>query len=570
MDGGESGERKSTSWGEYYQECRAAAKSLISLGLGEHEAVAIRGFNSPEWFAADMGAVIAGGVAAGVYTTNGPDATAYIVNHAGAKIVFVENEIHMGVVLAARDSMPQVETIVQWSGDVNGDVPGAMSWAQFLDAGKDVEDAVLDQRMDAIRPGHCATLIYTSGTTGNPKSVMVSHDNLTWTAVLTFNTISKVDDEHLISFLPLSHIAAQMLDLVGPIIMGATIHFARPDALRGTLFDTVKEVRPTIFLAVPRLWEKLQTKLTALMTAKAKAAAAAGETPAPLPEGALAAMLGLDRCHYCATAAAPIALSTLQFFDKIGFHIHSIYGLSECTGPLSVSTHDNSLLGAVGPAIPSTLVKLVDPDEGGNGEICAYGRHIFMGYKDDPEASAAAIDTDGYLHTGDLGKFDDNGFLFITGRIKELLITAGGENVAPVPIEQKIKDNLALVSNAIVIGDQRKFLSCLITIKSEIDMSNGKATDALAPEAAAILAAIGSDASTVTEAINDPKVTEYIQAGIDVYNEKGAVSRAQNIRKWVFLPVDVSIGTGELTPTQKLQRRKVYAKYGDLIDSMYE
>ena len=562
-------EWQSTTWSEYYQICRQSAKSLMALGLEAHEAIAVRGFNSPEWFAADVGAILAGGVAAGIYTTNGPEASAYIVSHSGAKIVFVENARHLAIMLAARDQMPNVTTFVQWSGEVDASVEGLLSWEAFLAAGADVPDADLDARMEATRPGHCATLIYTSGTTGHPKAVMVTHDNLTWNAKLTFSLISKVDEEHLISFLPLSHVAGQMLDIIGPMITGGTIWFARPDALKGTLFDTVKAVRPTVFLAVPRVFEKLADKLKMVMAAKAKAAAAAGETPQPLPEGAVQAMLGLDRCHYVSTAAAPISLQILQFFKKIGIEIFSIYGMSENTGASSVSLAGANKLGAVGKPMPHTEIKLADPDAEGNGEICKRGRHVFAGYKDNEEASAAAIDEDGFLHSGDLGRFDEDGFLHITGRIKELLITAGGENVGPVGIETYIKDHCPLLSNAICIGDRRKYLSLLVAIKCEIDMTNGKATETPTPDALAVLAKIGSTATTVSEAHACEKVKAYVQSTIDDYNENGSVSRAQLIRKWEFLPEDVSIGNGCLTSTMKLKRRIVYKVFSDVIESMY-
>lgn len=557
-----------TTWRQYHDQVRAFAKALLAVGFEQHASVAILGFNGPEWFVADMGAIFAGGKAAGIYATNGPAACAYIVNHARAQVVVVEDERAASKILSVRAELECVKRIVQWSG-VPAD--GVVSWADFVSSGAGVPDGELDARIAAIQAGHCATLIYTSGTTGNPKAVMATHDSLIWTARQTQAMIydANVPQEHMISFLPLSHIAAQMLDLVGPLASGATVWFAQPDALKGSLGETMKEVRPTIFLGVPRVWEKIQTKIQSVMAMKMAEAAAAGVAPQPLPAGALAAMLGLDRCHYAATSAAPIALSTLQFFAKFGLTVHEIYGMSECTGPQTFNYPGHVRLGSVGKSFPGTELRLEDCDAEGNGEIVYRGRHIMSGYLNDSANSAATITQGGWLHSGDVGKLDADGFLFITGRKKELLITAGGENVPPVYIETAIKDLCPFLANVVCIGDRRQFLAALVSLRQDMDLNTGAPIDELAPEAKAMLARVGCTATKVSAAQADPAVKAAIDAAIAAYNGTKAISQAQQVRKWAFLPNDLSLAGGELTPTQKLMRRVVTQKYAAIIEELY-
>jgi len=452
--------------------------------------------------------------------------------------------------------------------------------------------------MERARPGKCCTLIYTSGTTGPPKAVMISHDNLTWTSRLVINQLNLGPEDVTISYLPLSHIAAQMLDIHGPMAGGATVYFAQPDALKGSLVDTLREVRPTTFLGVPRVWEKMEEKMreTGKKTTGIKKAIATWAKEKGLegsyneqrgedkPWGFFFAnklvfekvkeALGLDRVRFCATAAAPIAKETLDYFMSLYIPIYEIYGMSECSGPQTVNVPGKHKTGTAGPALPGCEMRIMDPDAQGNGEICYRGRHIFMGYMKNDKATADTIDDQGFLHSGDIGRVDGDGFLSITGRIKELIITAGGENVPPVLIEDEIKKELQdVISNVIVIGDRKKFLTCAITLKAVPKRDPGANeypfADELAPGCKSVFSAMGSSASTVQEAIQDEGVKKYIHTGIERANSR-ASSNAQRIGKFIILPQDFSIETGELTPTMKLKRRIVTDKYGAEIEKMYE
>ena len=459
---------------------------------------------------------------------------------------------------------------------------------------------VVTRRIVAARPGHAACAIYTSGTTANPKGVLLSHDNIVWTAKTTQRDVLAVPGEVIISYLPISHIAAALTDMYGSIVVGITVCFAQPDALKGSLIETLRDVRPHLFLGVPRVWEKIEENLRAVGAAGssmrraiatwAKGVGAAG-TAARLagkadPWGYTLAdtvvfsnirrALGLDRCRVFASGAAPLPLSTALYFASLGIIIREAYGLSECTGPHSTNKDgiDGTRFGTVGSPLSGVETRIDDPDPAtGDGEICMRGRHVFMGYLRDPAATAAAIDADGWLHTGDKGRLEPSRvpgaapFLRITGRIKEIIITAGGENVAPVPVEEAVRTGCAAISCVMLVGDRRKFISALITLKTDVD-ADGTPTDVLAPPALAVAASVGSSVKTATEATTCPHLRAVIDAAVAAANAAGA-SRASKIQKWALVTPDFSVANGELTPTLKLKRHAVVTRHAKVIESMY-
>jgi long-chain-fatty-acid--CoA ligase ACSBG len=596
----------SWSWQEYHDQIRKAAKALIHLGMKQHEAVSIIGFNSKEWFVANMAAIAAGGKAAGIYTTNATDACKYIVEHSESRVVVCENETQLKKFLPIRKDLKKVVAFVIWNGavpeGVNGDEHKSKvyDWAQFVALGADVADEKLEKRIAAQKPGECCTLIYTSGTTGNPKAVMITHDNITWTPQSVFGVLGAdfgAKEEHSISYLPLSHVAAQMLDIHMPIAVTATrggfatVHFARPDALKGSLKNTLTHVRPTLFFGVPRVWEKFAEAMQAVGAAstglkkmlgnfaKGKALAkyeanqVGHEGGEPIFVG-LAEMilnkariaLGFDRCRFMMTGAAPISRDTLRYFGSLNMPVHELYGMSESTGPQTLSYPGHYLVGSCGPVLPGCEIRIdhvEGRDKAGEGEILFAGRHIMLGYMKDEAKTREAIDDDGWLHSGDVGRIDSYGFLHITGRIKELLITAGGENIAPVPMEDAIKSKLPAISNVVMIGDRRKYNVCLITLRLKT-LDDGSFTKELVGASLNI----GSPAKTVDEAQKCDIWKKYIEAGITAAN-KDAVSNASRIQKFRILNTDFGVLTGELTATLKLKRPVVSAMYADVIESMY-
>ncbi|XP_049576241.2 long-chain-fatty-acid--CoA ligase ACSBG2 isoform X1 [Syngnathus scovelli] len=598
----EGEQKKSLNYTQYYETCRTAAKSFLKLGLQRCHGVCILGFNSVEWFIADIGAILAGGFAVGIYATNSPEACQYVAENCKANILVVENHKQLQKILQVQDSLPHLKAIVQYKGKLKEKKANLYSWSDFMKLGHDVPDVSLDDIIAKQKPNQCCTLIYTSGTTGQPKGVMLSHDNLTWTALSTARHVGLTDatesQEVVVSYLPLSHIAAQMVDIWLTMRVGGVTHFADPDALKGSLVTTMKEVRPTAFMGVPRVWEKMQEKMKATgaksSAVRRKVAAwakdvglqtnlskmnvnrAAEHTPLSyqiakkLVFKKVRKALGLDRCHRCYTGAAPITRDTLEFFLSLDIPLYELYGMSESTGPHTISIPDAFRITSCGKEIPGCKTKLHNPDQDGTGEVCFWGRHVFMGYLNMDNKTEETLDSEGWLHSGDLGKRDSNGFLFITGRIKELIITAGGENIPPVPSEDAVKEALPLISNAMLIGDKRKFLSMLLTIKCELN-ADGAPLDELTPEAVEICRKLGSQATRVSELAGgrDRAVNAAIQDGINRVNEK-AISNAQRIQKWHILPQDFSITGGELGPTMKLKRPVVSKMYQEQIDNFYK
>ncbi|XP_072241987.1 long-chain-fatty-acid--CoA ligase ACSBG1 [Leuresthes tenuis] len=585
---------------EYYQFCRRAAKSFVKLGLERFHGVAILGFNSTEWFFSAVGAIMAGGVMTGIYATNSPEACQYVASDSKANIIVVENQKQLDKILQIQDRLPHLKAIVQYSGRLQQKVSNLYSWDEFLELGLDVSDKQLDDIISGQRANQCCILIYTSGTTGKPKGVMLSHDNITWTA----NRASRVGDmqpadtkqESIVSYLPLSHIAAQIYDLWAGIQWGELVYFAQPDALKGSLITTLKEVCPTSHMGVPRVWEKMMEKIKQgisqcgyvkkkLMTWAMSVSLEANrgcmlkddEKPFLLSLAdslvlqKLRAELGLGCCQKFFSGAAPIGSETVQFFLGLNIHLYEAYGMSESTGPHFMSGPNAYKLPSCGKVVPGCRYKTANVDSEGTGEICFWGRNIFMGFLNMEDKTREALDEDGWLHSGDLGRIDEEGFLYITGRIKELIITAGGENVAPVPIEEAVKRELPIISNAMLIGDKRKFLSMLLTLKCCDNAETLEPTEELSMEAVEFCRQLGSQATKVSDIVEgrDKEVHRAVQKGIDRVNS-AAISNAQRIQKWTILRKDFSVSGGELGPTMKLRRPVVIEMYKKVIESLYQ
>jgi long-chain-fatty-acid--CoA ligase ACSBG len=517
----------------------------------------------PEWHISNCGAILASCIAAGIYTTNLPAACHYITGHSQAGVVVVDDKHQLAKYCSVpKSALPHLKAIVVFlePSPLDEELLKTCNfpvylWDDFLKLGSTISDSELELRQSSIRPGNCSTLIYTSGTTGPPKAVMVSHDNVTWTARnIAENFIPGMNHtERMVSYLPLSHMAAQLVDIHIPMYLGSSVYFCQPDAMKGSLTVTMRQVRPTLFLTVPRVWEKIQEKLVQIgrettaagglkpyIVAWAKLVAAErsrmhqfGTNEEGDPWGySLASYLvlntvkealGLDCAKGCFTSAAPISMDTLNFFANLDIPIYEIFGQSECTGPHTVCSPGQWRIGTCGRPMPGTESK-IGPI---NGELCYRGRHIFMGYMYMPKETAESIDEDGWLHSGDVAEFDsDNhplvpapsGFMKITGRIKELIITAGGENVPPVLIENDMKATMNAISNCVVIGDRRKYLSMLVTLKTEMDKETGAPTDVLAADALFVAKNIGSSATTVAEAAADPLWKKYFDDGMKAAN----------------------------------------------------
>ncbi|TNF25383.1 MAG: long-chain fatty acid--CoA ligase [Deltaproteobacteria bacterium] len=561
-----NGAWKTWTWKEYDTEMRRAARGFMAIGLEPGQGVAIIGFNSPEWFMADIGAIHAGGVPAGIYTTSTAEQCQYIAGHCDAAVAVVQNDVHLAKFLEIRDQLPVLKGIVMIEGASSEE--GVYSWSELLALGDGVPAADFEARIAAQKPDDVATLIYTSGTTGQPKAVMISHDNMTWTAKQALSTVDMHPGELVLSYLPLSHIAEQVVSLHGPIAAGMATCFAEG---MDELGDNLREIRPHLFLGVPRVWEKIQAKvmaagaqnsglkkrIAAWARKKGLAGGMAGQYGKSLPFGygladklvfsKVRERLGLDRCRVQITSAAPIGRDTLDFFLSLGVPIFEVYGMSECTGPATLSTPSRYRTGKAGWCLPGAELKIAE-----DGEVCMRGRHVFKGYFKNEAATAETIDAEGWLHSGDIGVIDGDGFLQITDRKKDLIITAGGENIAPQVIEGMLKA-IPVVSQAVVIGDKRKYLTALLTLDPE-----RVPTDA---------AAAGSPAKDANAAAACPTFNAWLMKEVEAVN--GKLARVQTIKKLTIIPSDFSIEGGELTPTMKIKRKVVRDKYSNQIEAMY-
>ena len=543
-----------TTWRTYAEQIRTAARALIALGMPPDGKVAILGFNRPEWVILDHAAMMAGGAPAGIYTTCSAEEVQYIIHHSEARVVLVENADQLAKVKAKRAELPLLQWIVMMRG-ATATGADVLTWDDFLAKADGVAETELDRRIDAIQQADVATLIYTSGTTGPPKGVMLTHRNLAWTAEALLDIAGRPTDDVSLSYLPLSHIAEQMCTVHMPATAGSTVYFA--ESLE-KVPENLKEARPTAFFGVPRIWEKFHAGLAGRLAqatgvkkrladwargvcSKVNAHRDRGE-PIPAALGLqykladrlviskVKAALGFDRAVRLYSGAAPIAPDVLEFMASLDLPIAEIYGQSEDSGPTACNLPGRTRLGSVGPALPGIEVKLA-----GDGEILVRGPNVFLGYFKEPEATAETL-VDGWLCSGDLGAFDKDGFLSITGRKKEIIITAGGKNIAPKNIEAMIKAS-PLVGEAVVIGDRRKYLTALVTLGDAAAQLDGNA------------------------------IRASIQKTIDEANQ--VLARVEQIKKFTVLAQPFGIDSGELTPTMKIKRKVVAQKFAREIDQMY-
>lgn len=565
-----AGQWQMTSWASYVADARAAAKSLIALGFAaDAERVpklCILGFNRPSWVIGAHGAMLAGGAVAGIYTTCSSPEVQYIVEHAEAELVLVENASQLAKLVHEKSRLPNVKRVILFDGAESTD-PWVLTWRAFLEAGKGVPDAELDARLGLITADRLASLIYTSGTTGPPKAVMLTHHNLAWTTSQARELIDMGPDERLLSYLPLSHIAEQIFTLHGPATFGYTVYFAESmERLR----DDLVEVQPTILFGVPRVWEKfhagIKAKLAEASPVRKRLAAWAmgvghdvamlrneGKEPGAwlslqyalanrLVFSRVKAALGLSKIKAAVSGAAPIGADVLHGLAGFDLVIREVYGQSEDTGPTTFNGPGRTRLGTVGPPYPGVEVKIAD-----DGEILVRGPNVFAGYYKDARATAEVL-VDGWMHSGDLGAFDADGYLSITGRKKEIIITAGGKNIAPKNIEAELK-TFAPIAEAIVVGDRRRFLCALLVLDP------------------AAVTAWGAQNGVADATPASPAVKAAIQAHVDAVNEKFA--KVEWVREWRVLPRPLTIDDGELTPTLKIKRKKVEEHFAAILDEIY-
>lgn len=560
------------TWAAYARSVAETAAGLRQLGLEAGDRVGILSGNRPQWHIADLGILSAGMVSTPVYSTSSSSQVAHVLSDAGARVCFVEDGQQLAKVLVRRDELPLLERVIVL-GSIDGVDDAFVSTLEDLrhDGALRLETdpTAFDAMVDAVTPEHIATLVYTSGTTGPPKGAVISHANVMATLRSLTSLIELSPSDRFLSFLPLSHITERSVSHFGQVTSGGETWFARSLA---TVPDDLQACRPTLFFAVPRVWEKFQE---AILESAAKAPRPVAallrrylELAAAQPEpgdatasradqvsydvlhrtvGALLRRkLGLDQARMLSSGAAPVHPDLLRWFRGLGLPIAEGYGQTEVTLCTTLNPVDDIRIGTVGRAIPGVELRIAD-----DGEILVRAPNVCLGYWENPKATAELIDTDGWLHTGDLGVLDGDGYLRISGRKKDLIITAYGKNIAPSEIETALRHE-PLISQAVVIGDDRKFLTALLTLDAD----------------AARVWASSSGRSPAVEALNQD---EALRAELDEAVERvnGKHSHAEGIRRWRLLPHDLSVANGELTPTLKVRREVVTTKHAELIEEMY-
>ena len=562
-----------STWGEYWESVRRVGKGLMALGLQPGDCVAIVGANRRDWVICQHGINAARGIPAPLYTTLLPEQMAYIVSNAESKIVICDDETQLNKYLSIAEGDSPIEHIVTMD-DLGSSDPRVITLEALMAKGDAISDAELDAQLDAVKMDDVALLIYTSGTTGLPKGAMLTHEGIDLIAnavAEVFPSLMKTKTRS-VSYLPLCHAAEQgMTNFAGLIIQGETFYCSDLTQIKDYLVD----VHPTIFLAVPRVWEKfeaaLRGKLAEATGIKAKLASWARKTELEAFKQEVATgrpvssfsrnlanklviskikeALGLDQLQVALSGAAPISVSTLEFFASIGLPVHEGYGMTETTAFASVQPHGRPKLGTIGRPLPGVQAKIAE-----DGEIMLKGVNMVKGYHRLPDKTAELYDSDGWMHTGDLGAIDQDGYISITGRKKDLIITAGGKNVAPAEMEGYLQ-SIPGVGQAVVVGDRQPYLSALIVLDPEA-----------LPELE--VASQISGLRDIQSAARNEEVKRYIEQEMqEVCNKK--VARYQTIKKIKILPTVFSVDGGELTPTLKVKRNIVNEKYAAEIAAFY-
>ncbi len=556
------------TWSDYAARATAVAGALRDRGVERGRRVMLMMRNRPEFHVADVAVLLCGATPISIYNSSAPEQIQYLVSHSAGTVAIVEDVDYLERLLKVRDELPTLKTIAIVDDPDQRAPADVLRWDSLLDA----SPVELHEAAELAQPSDLATVIYTSGTTGPPKGVMLDHANIAWT-IESLERCLKLDryaDRRLVSYLPMAHIAERMVSHYMGVRFGYDVTTCpEPGLLAGYL----GHVHPELLFAVPRVWEKIQTGVNTVLGAdsdklegfrqaravglQAALARARGEE---LPAGVRARyeqveaealrpvreLLGLDQLVTAISAAAPITKETLEFFLGLGLPIAELYGMSESSGPMTWAPY-RVKPGTVGPAIPGCEVRLAD-----DGEVICRGGNVFRGYLNDPEKTAETLDGEGWLHSGDIGQMDDEGYLRIVDRKKELIITAGGKNISPANLEAALK-SLDLVGQACVVGDDKPFVSALVVLDLEYLPVWAQQHDI--------------DVANVQDLVSHPKVLEAVEEGIRAANRN--FSRVEQVKKFRVLADEWLPDSDELTPTMKLKRRGVLKKYAQEIEELY-
>jgi len=563
------GEWIPVTWKQHAEACKNISKSLLALGIKKDDKVNILSQSRLEWVQCDIGAVSIGAISVGIYPSNLADDCAYIINHSDAVVIFVENQDQLNKIISVRKQLTKLRHIVLYDGMPSGG-DEAITWQEFLKKGDSVADEVLTKRVNDLKPEDVASIVYTSGTTGVPKGAMLTHGNLIFTSWSAAESLYLLPYMDTLLFLPLAHVFARLIVYFS---MRAGIAIAFAESME-KVADNLKEIRPHFIASVPRIFEKVYDKITSgvqdaggLKEKIFRWSVGVGYQVSKLQQQKksvppslaikhkLANKLVLSKIQaafggrllWAVSGAAPLNKAIAEFFHACGILILEGIGMTENSSFTNVNRYDNNKFGTVGPTGPMIEQKIA-PD----GEVLYRAKNVMLGYYKNPKATEEAIDKNGWLYTGDIGEIDEDGFLRITDRKKDLIVTAGGKNIAPQRIERILRTS-RYISQVVAVGDKKKFIAALITLDQ--------------PQVEAWATKQGMSYGSWPELVAHPRVKELIEAEVAEKNKD--LASFESVKKLSLIPTDFSIASGELTASLKIKRKVVTERYRDLIEAMY-
>ena len=565
-----NGEWVTETWSEFYDHVVDISKSLIAYGIDANDKISIYSYNRREWYACYAAAQFINSVAVGIYHTCSSEEVDWIVGNSDSKIVFVGNnpndngekkKMPNHRLLDVIDQLEQVELVVVMGGIEKLDHDKYISWDEFISKGSSISDNGVKDRNGSIKSEGTSSLIYTSGTTGNPKGVELTYENWTFEVSRMESFFKFHQGDRYVSWLPLAHVFGQLVD--NHVWIKDALHMYVVDSPLAVV-DFAKEVKPHLFIGVPRIYEKIYSNLKSAIDSKAILKIGLN---LPILSGILKKKLkdaaGFSNVQYAATGAAPINPDILNLFQSLDIPLYEGYGMTENTAVATVNHSGDSKVGSVGKPVVGTEVKLSD-----DGEILMKGEHVMKGYYKNQQATDKTI-IDGWLQTGDVGSIDSDGFLFITGRKKEIYVSSGGKNIAPLVIEETIK-SIPLISQCFLIGDAKKYCAALLTLDVGAILRDkiGVDTNDIPKDPIAQLAMLKEHGHDLADFTRSEEVKSEIQAQVTELN--GKFSNPEQVKDFSILPRDFTIDDGELTPTLKIRRKQINENWSELIMSMYD
>ncbi len=563
------GKWQTDSWDQFYNITESIAKSLLAYGVEKNDKVSIYSYNRREWSACYSAVQLINGVSVGVYHTCSSSEVEWIVGNSESKIVFLGNNPNDGDendkmpnhrLLQVLDKLDNVELVVTMNGVEKLNHQKIISWDKFIEKGKDINsDAVMD-RCNKIDKKDTCSLIYTSGTTGNPKGVELSFDNWSFALSSTSEMLKFNQGELYVSWLPGAHVFGQLVDCHFWVKRAMHMHIV--DSPLNTV-DYAKEIQPHLFISVPRIYEKVYSNLKSAIDSKAilkiglKIPGLSSIFKKKLKEAA-----GFSNLKFAITGAAPINPDILKLFQFLGIPLFEGWGLTETTAGATLNYANNNKISSVGKPLPNTEIKVAD-----DGELLVKGDHIMKGYYNNPEATAKEIVGE-WFHTGDVGKVDEDGYVYITGRKKEIYVSSAGKNIAPLVIEETMK-SIPLISQCFLIGDNKKYCSALLSLDVGVILRDKVKIDAqkIPKDPALQIKMLEENSFTLSDFTENKDIFSEVEREVQRLNNE--FSNPEQIKKFVILPRDFTIDDGELTPTLKIRRKQINDNWSSEIDSMY-